>query len=119
MAVKGLTVCHFGLLLTWTSEEGFPLYKEEAAEYSLLFLIYIYIKKKKRKKKKRSLFAKTETAFCIRVFSVKNWLGCVKARTYIVRYSQFGLHDNRLSLLQLVMHLISSSRQYKLLKLAP
>jgi len=36
-------VCHFGLLLTWTSEEGFPLYKEEVAEYFLFFIFYLFI----------------------------------------------------------------------------
>ena len=26
-------MCHFGILLTWTSEEGHPLFKEEVVEY--------------------------------------------------------------------------------------
>ena len=30
-------MCNFGILLTWTSEEGRPLFKEEVAEYFPLF----------------------------------------------------------------------------------
>jgi len=36
-------VCNFGILLTWTCEEGLPLFKEEVVEYFPLLLLLLLL----------------------------------------------------------------------------
>ena len=53
-------MCNFGIRLTWTSEEGLPLFKEEVAEY---FPLPFFVGGQRLKER--------ESFFCFRVFSVK------------------------------------------------
>jgi len=57
-------VCNFGILLTWTSEEGLPLFKEEVTEYFLLLFFH-----------RRPLFARTGRLFAsgYLVFKTNLW----------------------------------------------
>ena len=36
-------MCYFGILLTWTTEEGHPLFKKEVAEYFPLFFVVVLL----------------------------------------------------------------------------
>ena len=54
-----LAECNFGISLTWTSEEGLPLFKEEVVEYfSPVVVVFL----------EELLVCKNGKAFCIRVF---------------------------------------------------
>ena len=58
-----LAECNSGIMLTWTSEEGHPLLKEDVVEYGPLFFVCFVFEE--------ATVCKNRKAFCIRVFSVK------------------------------------------------
>ena len=62
---------NFGILLTWTSEEGLPLFKVEMVEYFPLFFCCCFCFEEVN-------VCRNGKVFCVRVFSVKKVAGRVQ-----------------------------------------
>ena len=67
-------MCHFGILLTWASQEGNPLHKEREVEYFPLLLVG------------GGHRLQEWEAFCIRVFSVNKISGHIWVKLYKMMY---------------------------------